>query len=188
MYSLRKILNVFAFVLLIAKLIILPGCSGENPLSSEKNYFKAAGIQFWREGNQIAEILNGITTDTLFVPLGNLTEHVEVKFIDEHKNVIDPPNHVADATGNLNDDHSNGHDNHNSGQHGTNGITQEGVYLDCIIDDAEIFEVYQHGEKGGYVFHLRGFKAGTTKAEFFVVNEEHILFRSGKISVIVKQM
>jgi len=166
-------------------MIFLQSCGGEEPLSSEETHFEAKGILFFQEGDKIAEILNGITTDTLFVPLGNLTGHVEVKFFDEHKNIIDPPDHITDATGSLDDDHSNGHDNHHSGQHGTNGITQGGTYLDWVIDDAEIFEVYQHGEKGGYVFHLIGLKTGSTQIEFFVKHEKHLLFRSGKITVIV---
>lgn len=183
----KKYSTVFlTAILLIANLLFIAGCGGDNPVSFEEAHFEAKGILFLRDGDKIAEILNGITTDTLFVPLGNLTEHVEVKFYDEHKNIIDPPSHVTDATGGLDDDHSNGHDNHHPGEHGTNGITQEGVYLDWIIDDAEIFEVYQHGEKGGYVFHLRGFKTGSTQVEFFVKHEEHLLYRTGKITVVVK--
>ena len=183
----HKYLTVFlTIILVIVNLIFLAGCGGENPVSSEGVHFEATGILFLQEGDKIAEILNGVSNDTLFAPLGNLTEHVEVKFYDEYKNVIDPPSFVTDATGGLDDDHSNGHDNHHPGQHGSNGITHEGAYLDWIIDDAEIFEVYQHGEKGGYVFHLRGFKNGSTQVEFFVKHEEHLLFRSGKITVIVE--
>ncbi|OGU37367.1 MAG: hypothetical protein A2068_12000 [Ignavibacteria bacterium GWB2_35_6b] len=183
----NKMVSIFLTAIsLITNLLFFAGCGGENPVSPEETHFNAKGILFLREGNKIAEILNGITADTLFASFGNLTEHVEVKFIDEHKNIIDPPNYVTDATGSLDDDHSNGHDNHHPGQHGTNGITQEGTYLDWVIDDAEIFEVYQHGEKGGYAFHLRGFKNGSTKVEFFVKHEDHLLFRSGKITVIVE--
>ena len=156
MFIYKSILKFLLSVLAITSITFLSSCKDDDPVSAQEEHFEAIGIHFSNSGIKLAQILRGVTADTLFAPLGSLSDHIEVKFFDDDENVIDPP----------------------SDEHET---------LGWAVDDNTVVELYQHpGEEGGYEFHLRGLKAGSTKIEFFIVHEGHNDFRSGKITVTVR--
>jgi hypothetical protein len=146
----------FALYILLIGLFLYAGCSkDDDPVSSQDEHFEAIGVYLSSSGIKVGAILRGETSDTLYAPLGGLSDHIDVQFYDKNENIIDPPS---------DEDHS----------------------LAWAIDDTSMVEVWQHpGEEGGYEFHFRGKKAGTTFIEFFVYHGDHSDFRSGKFPVKV---
>ena len=128
----------------------------DSPLPPQEDHFKAEGIVFMESGIIIADIFRGVTNDTLFAPKGGMTTGIDVKFYDGNKNVINPPDKSKQK-------------------------------LSWEFVNNTLASVWQHpGDEGGYEFHLKGLAVGTTQMEFFVMHEGHADFRSGKITVVVR--
>ncbi|MBK7866233.1 MAG: hypothetical protein IPJ75_04115 [Ignavibacteriales bacterium] len=98
-----------------------------------------------------------MSTDTLKVPLGASTDHMDVKFYDASRNVIEPPTDKAKKL---------------SWSIADTSMVE--LWRHADEPDAE-FEI-----------HLRGKKAGMTTIEFFIVHEGHNDFRSGTFKVLVQ--
>jgi len=84
---LRKVL--FLFSLLVFS-ITITSCE-DDPVAPQEEHLKAIGMVFYSSGIEVARILRGVTTDTLFAPLDNLSDHMDVMFLDEDEKLVDPP-------------------------------------------------------------------------------------------------
>lgn len=145
------------FLIISVLSITFYSCKKEDePLPPQEDHFKAEGIVFMQSGIIIADIFRGVTNDTLFAPKGGMTSGIDVKFYDANKNIINPPDKNKQK-------------------------------LAWEFENNSIASVWQHpGDEGGYEFHLKGLAVGSTKMEFFIMHEGHADFRSGKITVVVK--
>lgn len=150
----NNILLKVLFMLLLSFKII--SCSKDEPLSPSEDHFEAEGMIFFESGIKIAEIFRGVTQDTFFVPLGNMTAHIEVKFLSPERNLLDPPN------------------------------PKKKPLSWTISDTSIVSVYQHADDQGSYEFHLQGKKVGVTDIEFFVLHEGHPDFRSGKIPVKVR--
>jgi hypothetical protein len=149
-----KILSRVLFVIILS--IGLISCSKDEPLSPSEDHFEAEGMVFYDSGIKLVEIFRGVTQDTFFVPLGNMTSHIEIKFLSPEKKEIDPPDY------------------------------KKKPLSWTISDTSIVSVYQHTGEEGSYEFHLQGKKTGVTDIEFFVLHEGHPDFRSGKIPVKVR--
>lgn len=149
---------LFTIILIGFVSITFFSCKEEDaPLPPQEDHFKAEGIVFMESGIIIADIFRGVTDDTLFAPKGGMTGGIDVKFYDANKNIINPPDKNKQK-------------------------------LSWEFVNYTIASVWQHpGDEGGYEFHLKGLAVGTTQMEFFVMHEGHADFRSGKITVVVRE-
>ncbi|MCF8241274.1 MAG: hypothetical protein K9J16_07795 [Melioribacteraceae bacterium] len=144
-----------AIITIILSAIIISCSEESDPVAPQEDHFEAIGVVLYNSGIELASILRGETNDTLHAPLGEISDHFEVKFYNEDETIIDPP--------------------------GTEHQT-----LSWEIADTSVAEVWQHpGEEGGFEFHLKGKKVGTTTLELFVLHEGHRDFRSGLFPVKV---
>src|SRR5690606_37732087 len=84
----RTILS--SLITIFGLLITLNGCSAD-PVSTQEQHFEAEGIVFLQSGIIIAEIFRGVTSDTLYAPLGDMTAGIDVKFYNSNKQEMDPP-------------------------------------------------------------------------------------------------
>ena len=149
-----KILSRVLYVIILS--IGLISCSKDEPLSPSEDHFEAEGMVFYDSGIKLVEIFRGVTQDTFFVPLGNMTSHIEIKFLSPEKKEIDPPDY------------------------------KKKPLSWTISDTSIVSVYQHNGEEGSYEFHLQGKKTGVTDIEFFVLHEGHPDFRSGKIPVKVR--
>ena len=83
----RKLL---IFLSIFALTIFNTACE-DDPVAPQEEHLKAVGMVFYTSGIEVARILRGETTDTLFAPLNNLSDHLDVKFFDEDEKIINPP-------------------------------------------------------------------------------------------------
>lgn len=149
--------KIFIRVLIVFILsLAIVSCSKDEPLSPAEDHFEAEGMVFFDSGIKIVEIFRGVTQDTFFVPLGNMTPHIEIKFLSPERNVIDPPDY------------------------------KKKPLSWSISDTSIVSVGQHPGEEGSYEFHLQGKKVGTTDIEFYILHEGHPDFRSGKIPVRVR--
>lgn len=151
MYDLKQLSLI---VLLIISVIFI-SCDEDDPVSPEEDHFEAIGTVFYESGIEIARILRGVTEDTLKVSEGARSGHIEVKFIDEDENIVDPPSDEDQK------------------------LTWE--FDDQTI--AGVWQ--HEGEEGEFEFHLDGLEEGDTHVEFFITHGDHSDYRSGKIPVKV---
>lgn len=148
---------IHSFLLIAFLSVVFFSCKEEDaPLPPQEDHFKAEGIVFMQSGIIIADIFRGVTDDTLFAPKGGMTSGIDVKFYDGNKNIINAPDKNKQK-------------------------------LSWEFINNTLASVWQHpGDEGGYEFHLKGLAVGTTQMEFFVMHEGHADFRSGKITVVVR--
>jgi hypothetical protein len=142
-------------IILIAITILNTSCE-DDPVVPQEEHLKAIGMVFYTSGIEVARILRGETTDTLTAPVGGLSDHFDIKFIDENEEEIDPPS--------------------------TETQTLAWEYDDNSIADI----MQHEGEEGSFEFHIEGLKVGETNIEFFVMHNDHHDFRSGKIPVRIE--
>lgn len=149
--------SVVVYINVLFVIFLISACDKEDSVQPQENHFEAVGTIIYDATGAVAvSILRGVTGDTLFAEAGLLSDHFTVKFYDDNETVVNPPD---------DEDH----------------------YLGFEIGDPSVAETYQHpGEEGGYEFHLRGLKTGSTEIELFVYHIDHRDYRSGKIPVIVK--
>lgn len=81
----------YLFVLSIFSLIVFNSCSDDDPIAPPEEHFEAEGLIITESGITVASIFRGVTADTIEVPAGGRTSHLDVKFYDENQNVIEPP-------------------------------------------------------------------------------------------------
>lgn len=154
----KGFLKVFSSLILLF-FVFLTGCKNEENITGpHDDHFKAFGVKLTESGIYYGSIFKGITTDTLKVPLGASTSHIDVEFYDENKNVIKPPTSSASKL----------------------------TYTVSDTSIAEAWQ--HSGEEGGYEVHLRGKKAGYTEIEFFILHGDHVDYRSGKMLIKVESI
>ncbi len=149
----RKLLSTLVAIIFIAFLQL--GCS-DDPITPQEEHFEAEGIVFLQSGIKIAEIFQGVTSDTLLAPLGSMTTGIDVKFYNSNKEMIEPPN------------------------------DPDLSFAWEIADTNTVSVWQHPGEEGSFEFHLEGSSAGETLMEFFIIHEGHADFRSGKITISVQ--
>ncbi|MBK7265190.1 MAG: hypothetical protein IPI12_02390 [Ignavibacteriales bacterium] len=143
---------------IFAVVILFQGCKKEDsPVSPVEEHFAAEGVYLSTSGIPVASIFRGVSTDTIKVPLAGSTDHMDVKFFDANRNVINPP---TDTQKKL------------SWSIADTSMVE--LWRHADEPDAE------------YEIHLRGKKAGMTTIEFFILHEGHNDFRSGNIKVLVQ--
>lgn len=155
-FSVQSALTLAFFAVSV---LFLHSCS-EDHSHAPGEHFEAEGAVFL-DGSRATylQIFRG-QVDAAFkpkfsAPLNNLSDAFIVKFLDADKKQKNPP-------------------------------TDPSVKLTWKIANSDIVEVYQHqGEEGGYEFHLRGKKTGTTTIEFFLTHGDHSDYRTGSIPVEV---
>jgi hypothetical protein len=139
-------------------LLLLEGCKKEDsPITPVEEHFAAEGVYLSTSGIPVASIFRGVSTDTIKVPLGNSTDHMDLRFFDASRNVIEPPT-----------------DKNKKLSWSIADTSMVELWRHADEPDAE------------YEIHLRGKKAGMTTIEFFLVHEGHNDFRSGNIKVLVQ--
>lgn len=148
-------INVLLKVLSILALsFFIISCEDDDPISSQEEHFEAIGMVFYTSGIEIARILRGETSDTLTTTEGGMSDHINIKYIDEDENIIDPPGDDGDKT------------------------------LRWEIEDTGIADIWQHeGEEDSFEFHLEGLEKGETSIEFFIYHNDHSDYRSGSIPI-----
>lgn len=148
--------NSLFFFIIISLTISVISCSDDDPVAPQEEHFEAIGTVIYDATGAITiTILRGVTSDTLYVEEGALSDHFDVKFYDENENIVDPP---------LSEEHSLGYE-----------IANE--------DIVEWWQ--HEGEEGDFEFHLRGIEHGTTTLELFIQHSGHNDYRSGNIPVKV---
>lgn len=146
------------FLAFFAIIVMFQGCKKEeSPVTPVEDHFEAEGVLLTSSGIPVASIFRGVSTDTLKVPLGASTDHMDVKFYDANRNVIEPP---TDEDKKL------------SWSIADTSMVE--LWRHADEPDAE------------YEIHLRGKKAGMTTLELFIVHEGHNDFRSGPFKVLVQ--
>ncbi|KAB2907466.1 MAG: hypothetical protein LC102_12210 [Ignavibacteriales bacterium] len=76
----------------IVTLLFFNGCKSEdNVLAPKEEHFKAEGVYLSTSGIPVASIFRGESSDTIKVPYGALSDHIDVKFFDSNRNIINPP-------------------------------------------------------------------------------------------------
>lgn len=146
---LEKIILLFS---LITITIFTTSCK-DDPITPQEEHLQAIGMVFYTSGIEVARILKGVTSDTLTAPVGGLSDHFDIKFIDANEQEFDPPS--------------------------TETQTLAWEFGNASI--ADIWQ--HEGEEGSFAFHLKGLETGTTNIEFFVMHNDHHDYRSGKIPV-----
>ncbi len=87
--------NMFIAVVVIFT-VLFAGCKKEDSVTApQEDHFEAEGVYLSTSGIPVASIFRGVSSDTIKVPLGNSTDHMDVKFFDPNKNVINPPTDAA---------------------------------------------------------------------------------------------
>ncbi len=143
------------FILLIAISIFTTSCE-DDPVIPQEEHLKAIGMVFYTSGIEVARVLRGVTTDTLTAPVNGLSDHLNIKFINEEEKEINPPS--------------------------TETQTLAWEIGDNLIAGIKQHD----GEEGSFEFHVKGLKVGETSIEFFVMHNDHHDFRSGKIPVRIE--
>lgn len=144
-------------LLIVVSTVLFTACSeDDDPVQPQQEHFEAEGMVFSNSGIELLRIFQGTATGHFEVPHGALSDHIEVTFLDENENEIDPPSDTDKKLAWAIDDPS-------------------------IV---EVYQ--HEGEEGGYEFHLRGLEEGETMIEFFIEHAGHNDYRSGKIEVHVE--
>ena len=85
----RRFLFIF-FVLVLSFAMI--SCSEDDPVTPQEEHFEAIGTVIYDgTGAEVVRILRGVTSDTLTAQVNILSDHYDVKFINEEEEIVDPP-------------------------------------------------------------------------------------------------
>jgi hypothetical protein len=151
-------------VLIISALTIfsLTSCDEESsPLQPQEEHFEAVGLVVTQSGIRIVDYFApdynpNVTAinDTIRISQG-LNPHMEVKFYDINKNVIDPP---------------------------TDADKSFGAWFE---NPAVTELWWHSGEEGSYEFHMKGLQEGETRLKFQVLHAGHADFETLPIVVQV---
>jgi hypothetical protein len=149
----------FKIFLFISILLLTVSCSKDTETITQATHFEAIGTAITDASGAIkVKILRGVTTDTLFAPLGARSEAMFIKFYDNNENIIQPPTDKDKYLG----------------------------YEIGDPSLAKVYQ--HEGEEGGYELHLDGLKEGKTTIQFFIMHNGHADYRSGLIPLVVKNI
>lgn len=80
------------FISISIVVLFLTSCNSHDPVAPQEDHFEAIGTVIYdATGAEIVRILRGITSDTLTAQVGVLSDHYNVKFINDDEEVVDPP-------------------------------------------------------------------------------------------------
>lgn len=151
---LKKTLIYFSILFFI---IYLNGCS-DNPVTPEE-HFDAEGLMLLEDdGDTVIYYFRGDLKpgfDSLKVPFGTITPHLNTFFLDKDRNKLDPP--VDDPSSTL-------------------GYT---------ISNPSVVSVFVDNPSNKFEFHLRGLMVGTSSIRFNLLHGNHSDFTTTFIPVIV---
>lgn len=80
----------FIFALFIILSFFLVSCD-DDPVTPQEEHFEAVGLVLFSNSNEIARIYKGETTDTVFVNFNEVFENINVKFLNEEKEILETP-------------------------------------------------------------------------------------------------
>jgi len=90
MFSILKKKMTILFI--ISFIVAFTACSSDDPVAPHEEHFEAIGTVIYDgTGAEIFRILRGVTNDTLFAKVGVLSDHYDVKFINDDEQVVNPP-------------------------------------------------------------------------------------------------
>jgi len=153
--NLLKIMIKSVLSLFLISLFSLVSCVEDEPLEPREENSYGEGIVIYSVGTKIAEIFNGKTTDMLQASVTGFNKHMNVKFFDTDKNIVEPP-----------DD-------------------EDIKFAWAILNDnlLEIFHDPRIERQYGFIFI--GKAEGLTEIEFFLLKNGSKVFSSGSIPVFV---
>ena len=144
------------FIPAVLVLLLMTACSEDDPVAPKEEHFEAIGVVLSTSGIEVASILRGETDDTLHAQVGQISDHLEVRFYNEDEQIVEAPEDDEQTL---------------AWEIGDPDI------LEVHQDD---------GHDGEFEFHLKGLKSGTTTLELFIMHAGHADFRSGKFTVVVQ--
>ena len=87
----RKNILIKIFISLIFTLLAA-SCSEDDPVAPQEEHFEAIGTVIYdATGAEALRILRGETIDTLYAEVNILSDHFDVKFINDEEEVVNPP-------------------------------------------------------------------------------------------------
>ena len=86
--------NSLFFFIIISLAVSVISCSDDNDdINDPKEHFEAIGTAVYdATGAEVLRILRGTATDTLVTKVGVLSDHFDVKFINDDENIVNAPN------------------------------------------------------------------------------------------------
>lgn len=87
-------MKIIYYIFLTILIISIISCSESDPSEPHHEHLEASGLVLIKSGQRFFKIFRGeIVSDTkkLEVPLGELTDHYSIKFLDEDGEEFDPP-------------------------------------------------------------------------------------------------
>ena len=87
----------FVFIFLsIISLTAFSACDkNDDPVTSQEEHFEAIGMIFRTSGIKVAQILRGVTTDTLKGPEGAIGDALDITFFNPNESEIAPPSNPS---------------------------------------------------------------------------------------------
>ena len=91
MFSLNR-KSVLVILLSLITFTFMACSDDDDPVQPQEEHFEAIGAVIYDgTGAEIARILRGVTCDTLYAQVGVLSDHYDVKFINDEEEVVNPP-------------------------------------------------------------------------------------------------
>lgn len=84
-----------AYILFFSLAVLgFASCSEDDPSEPAHEHFEASGLVLIKSGERFFRIFQGQVvseTKSLMVPLGDMTDHYSIRFLDDEGNEFDPP-------------------------------------------------------------------------------------------------
>ncbi len=87
-------MKISLYIFAALALLLFVSCSEDDPNEPHHEHFEASGLVLINSGERFFKVFQGeIVSETkvLEVPLGELTDHYSIKFLDDHGDEFDPP-------------------------------------------------------------------------------------------------
>ncbi|MDZ7764097.1 MAG: hypothetical protein U5K00_06670 [Melioribacteraceae bacterium] len=92
--------SLFFFIIISLTISVISCSDDEDPVAPQEEHFEAIGtVVYYATGAEVLRVLRGTTTDTLLAKVGVLSDHFDVKFIDEDEDVVDAPDDEESSMG-----------------------------------------------------------------------------------------
>lgn len=92
--------SLFFFIIISLTISVISCSDDEDPVAPQEEHFEAIGtVVYDATGAEVLRVLRGTTTDTLLAKVGVLSDHFDVKFIDEDEDVVDAPDDEESSMG-----------------------------------------------------------------------------------------
>lgn len=92
--------GLFYFIIILLAVSVISCSDDEDPVAPQEEHFEAIGTVIYdATGAEVLRVLRGTTTDTLLAKVGVLSDHFDVKFIDEDEDVVDAPDDEESSMG-----------------------------------------------------------------------------------------